>query len=41
MSSIKDQAKQLEADWASNPRWAEVTRPYSGEDVARLSERTG
>ena len=23
-------------DWASNPRWAGVTRPYSPKDVERL-----
>jgi isocitrate lyase len=29
-------AKQLELMWASDPRWAGVRRPYSGEDVVRL-----
>jgi isocitrate lyase len=36
MSSIEEQAKQLEADWATNPRWKGVTRPYSAADVVRL-----
>jgi isocitrate lyase len=36
MSSFEDQAKQLAADWASNPRWRGVTRPYSAADVVRL-----
>ncbi len=32
----KLQIKQLENDWASNPRWANVKRGYSAEDVVRL-----
>ena len=36
MSSFEEQAKQLKADWATNPRWKGVTRPYSAEDVVRL-----
>ena len=36
MSSFEDQAKQLSQDWATNPRWKGVTRPYSAEDVVRL-----
>lgn len=28
--------KRLEDDWANNPRWKGVTRPYSAEDVIRL-----
>lgn len=28
--------KRLENDWASNPRWANVQRNYSAEDVIRL-----
>ncbi|HEX6292037.1 MAG TPA: isocitrate lyase [Herpetosiphonaceae bacterium] len=27
----------LAADWASNPRWQGIERPYSAEDVIRLS----
>jgi isocitrate lyase len=29
-------AQELEAAWASDPRWAGVTRPYRAEDVLRL-----
>ncbi|MCC5861727.1 MAG: isocitrate lyase [Gammaproteobacteria bacterium] len=31
-----DAAKQLTQEWASNPRWKGVTRPYTAEDVIRL-----
>ncbi len=34
--SRKDQIRQLEQDWAENPRWKGVTRPYSAEDVVKL-----
>ena len=39
MSEYKPYQKQvtdLEKDWATNPRWRDVTRPYSAEDVVRL-----
>ncbi len=36
MSSFEDQATQLKQDWATNPRWVGITRPYSAEDVVRL-----
>ena len=36
MSSFEEQAKQLKQDWATNPRWKGITRPYSAEDVVRL-----
>ncbi|MBK8959676.1 MAG: isocitrate lyase [Proteobacteria bacterium] len=36
MASFEEQAKQLKQDWATNPRWKGVTRPYSAEDVIRL-----
>ena len=29
-------ARQIEADWDTNPRWAGVERPYSAEDVLAL-----
>jgi len=32
----QEQIKQLENDWATNPRWANVKRGYSAEDVVRL-----
>lgn len=31
-----EQIKQLESDWATNPRWKHVKRDYSAEDVVRL-----
>ena len=31
-----DQIKAVEDDWTNNPRWANVTRGYSAEDVVRL-----
>jgi len=34
--SREEQIRQLEKDWAENPRWANVTRDYSAEDVVRL-----
>jgi isocitrate lyase len=36
MSSFEEQAQKLQADWAGNPRWKGVTRPYSAADVVRL-----
>jgi len=36
MSSFEEQAKHLKQDWATNPRWKGITRPYSAEDVVRL-----
>ncbi len=34
--SRQEQIKQLEKDWAENPRWANVKRDYSAADVIRL-----
>ena len=34
--SRADQVKQLEKDWAKNPRWNNVKRDYNAEDVVRL-----
>ena len=36
MTEITPQAARLAADWAENPRWRGVTRPYSATDVLRL-----
>ncbi|ALN82770.1 isocitrate lyase [Lysobacter antibioticus] len=36
MSHTLPTADQLRTDWATNPRWAGITRPYSAEDVVRL-----
>ncbi len=32
--SMKSSAS--DADWRSNPRWAGIVHPYSGDDVERL-----
>lgn len=32
----EQQVAALEKEWAEDPRWANVTRPYSAEDVVRL-----
>ncbi|MCI0655254.1 MAG: isocitrate lyase [Methylococcaceae bacterium] len=34
--SREEQIKQLQKDWAENPRWADVKRDYSAADVVRL-----
>ena len=31
-----EQIQQIERDWAENPRWKGIERPYSAEDVLRL-----
>lgn len=31
-----EQIKAIEQDWATNPRWANITRGYCAEDVVRL-----
>ena len=31
-----EQIKTVEQDWTNNPRWANITRGYSAEDVVRL-----
>ncbi len=33
---MKQSIAQLKKDWAENPRWKGITRPYSAEDVDRL-----
>ena len=32
----EEQIKAVEQDWATNPRWANITRGYAAEDVVRL-----
>ncbi|UJF24358.1 isocitrate lyase [Suttonella sp. R2A3] len=34
--SFQQQVDELKKDWAENPRWKGVERPYSAEDVVRL-----
>jgi isocitrate lyase len=36
MTETSPQAARLTTDWAENPRWRGVTRPYSAADVVRL-----
>ena len=36
MKTTLPTAEQLQLDWANNPRWAGVKRPYSAEEVVRL-----
>ncbi|MDH5822464.1 isocitrate lyase [Luteimonas sp. RD2P54] len=36
MSQHLRTAEDIAADWADNPRWTGITRPYSAEDVVRL-----
>ena len=33
---IAEEARQLEQEWSTDPRWAGVERPYSAEEVVRL-----
>ncbi|MBO6211494.1 isocitrate lyase [Algoriella sp.] len=34
--SNQDRIQKIQQDWETNPRWKEVTRPYTAEDVIRL-----
>lgn len=34
--SKKEQIQQLEHEWAENPRWKGIKRPYTAEDVLKL-----
>ena len=36
MTDRKLEAEKLAHDWATNPRWKGIKRPYSAEDVVRL-----
>jgi isocitrate lyase len=36
MATRQEQIQALEKDWAENPRWKGVKRPYTAEDVVRL-----
>lgn len=35
--SRNEQIEKLEKDWKSNPRWKDIKRPYSAEEVMKLS----
>ncbi|WP_133479619.1 isocitrate lyase [Cognatilysobacter segetis] len=39
MTTTLPTADQLRQQWATDPRWAGITRPYSAEDVVRLRGR--
>ena len=34
--NLTDQVTALRKDWAENPRWKHVERPYSAEEVVKL-----
>ena len=36
MTTTKKRIEQLEQDWATSPRWKNITRPYSAEEVVKL-----
>ena len=36
MKTRDQQIAELKKDWAENPRWKGIKRPYSAEDVVRL-----
>jgi isocitrate/methylisocitrate lyase len=36
MDTISQQAANLRAEWETDPRWAQITRTYTAEDVIRL-----
>src|ERR1700735_678342 len=36
MTSISEQASQLQSQWQEDPRWAGVQRTYTAQDVIRL-----
>ncbi|WP_435102184.1 isocitrate lyase [Arhodomonas sp. AD133] len=37
MTDRQTAIREIERDWAENPRWKGVTRPYGAEEVVRLS----
>ncbi|HKX39064.1 MAG TPA: isocitrate lyase, partial [Burkholderiales bacterium] len=36
MEKRREEERKLEQDWATNPRWAGLKRPYGAKDVVRL-----
>nr|WP_291049567.1 MULTISPECIES: isocitrate lyase [unclassified Empedobacter] len=36
MMSNQERIQKIRQDWGTNPRWTDVVRPYSAEDVIRL-----
>jgi isocitrate lyase len=39
MDATGEQAAQLQREWETDPRWADITRDYSARDVIRLRDR--
>ena len=37
MATKQERAELLKKDWATNPRWKNVTRAYSAEEVINIS----
>jgi isocitrate lyase len=37
MTTRKEHARQIEQDWQTNARWKGITRPYSADEVVKLS----
>ena len=36
MTTTEKRIEQIEHDWSTNPRWKNITRPYSAEEVVKL-----
>ena len=36
MTTTKSRIEQIEHDWSTNPRWRNIARPYSAEEVVKL-----
>ena len=36
MTPTEKRIEQIEHDWSTNPRWKNITRPYSAEEVVKL-----
>ena len=36
MQSFQEQVDKIKNEWATNPRWLNIVRPYSAEDVVKL-----
>ena len=36
MKSFQEQVDKIKNEWATNPRWLNIVRPYSAEDVVKL-----
>ena len=37
MATRQERIDALKKDWAENPRWKGITRPYTAEDVVSIS----